>query len=250
MATSDELAAMLAHELAEMDGMDEDSLFELRWSGGPCPEPLGDAWNMDYLPKGERLAAVVERQVRMLRLALAGLIDFWHEHGHHGDMQQAVSHAQLALEPLRWDALFLRHPWQRHPWQRDPWQRDPEQPPKEHGALEEAKDLAGHYMAQRDEERARMARAVQALGIAGQCIHAAANDQWQSFDAVADDFEEAVAEVMNGTGAVTVTPASMRQAVAQCEIEHSGDWCETCPTVDACRIRGACSPFLGKPRAP
>ena len=91
---------------------------------------------------------------------------------------------------------------------------------------------------------------VQALGIAGQCIHAAANDQWQSFDAVADDFEEAVAEVMNGTGAVTVTPASMRQAVAQCEIEHSGDWCETCPTVDACRIRGACSPFLGKPRAP
>lgn len=45
---------------------------------------------------------------------------------------------------------------------------------------------------------------------------------------------------------VTITPQSMRQAVAQCEIELSGDWCETCPTVDACRIRGSCSPFLGK----
>lgn len=62
MATNDELSAMLAHELAQMDGMDEDGLFELRWSGGTCPEPLGDAWNMDYLPKGERLAAVVEQQ--------------------------------------------------------------------------------------------------------------------------------------------------------------------------------------------
>lgn len=49
---------------------------------------------------------------------------------------------------------------------------------------------------------------------------------------------------------LTITPQSMRHAVAQCEIELCGDWCETCPTVDACRIRGACSPFLGKPRAP
>ena len=113
MATNDELAAMLAHEMAEIDGMDEDGLFELRWSGGACPEPLGDAWNMDYLPKGERLAAVVEQQVLTLRLALAGLIDFWHEHGHHGDMHAAISHAALALTPMRWDALFLRNPWQR-----------------------------------------------------------------------------------------------------------------------------------------
>lgn len=243
MATGDELAAMLAYELAEMDGLDEDGLFELRWSGGACPEPLGDAWNMDYMPKGERLAAIVEQQVRVLRLALAGLIDFWHEHGHHGDMQQAVSHAQLALEPMRWDALFLRHPWQR-----DPAQTTTEAKTK--NALEEAEALAGHYMAQRDEERARMARAVQAIGLAQQCINAAANDHWQSFDALTDDFDDAVAEVMNGVGAVTVTPAAMREAVAQCEIAIGGDWCETCPTVDACRIRGACSPFLGKPRRP
>ena len=51
MDKDDDLAALLAHELAQMDGMDEDGLFELRWSGGTCPEPLGDAWNMDYLPK-------------------------------------------------------------------------------------------------------------------------------------------------------------------------------------------------------
>lgn len=62
-------------------------------------------------------------------------------------------------------------------------------------ALEEANDLAGHYMAQRDEERKRMALAVQALGIAGQCIHAAANDQWASFDALSDDFNDALAAV-------------------------------------------------------
>lgn len=117
MDKDDDLAALLAHELAQMDGMDEDGLFELRWSGGTCPEPLGDAWNMDYLPKGERLAATVEQYVRVLRLALAGLVDFWHEHGHHGDMHEAVSKAALALEPMRWDALFLRNPWQRDPAQ-------------------------------------------------------------------------------------------------------------------------------------
>jgi hypothetical protein len=69
METNDELAALLANKLAEMDNMDEDALFSLRWSGGTAPEPMGDAWNMDYLPKGEQLAAVVEQQVRTLRLA-------------------------------------------------------------------------------------------------------------------------------------------------------------------------------------
>lgn len=64
-----------------------------------------------------------------------------------------------------------------------------------------------------------------------------------------DDVNEFVARVLKDDAAsqrVTITPQSMRQAVAQCEIELGGDWCETCPTVDACRIRGACSPFLGK----
>lgn len=60
-----------------------------------------------------------------------------------------------------------------------------------------------------------------------------------------DDVNEFVAKVLK-SDTVTITPQSMRQAVAQCEIELGGDWCETCPTVDACRIRGACSPFLGK----
>jgi len=113
MDKDDDLAALLAYELAQMDSMDEDGLFELRWSGGNCPEPLGDAWNMDYLPKGERLAASVEQYVNVLRKSLDGLINFWYEHGHHGDMHEAVKLAALALEPMRWDALFLRNPWQR-----------------------------------------------------------------------------------------------------------------------------------------
>lgn len=117
MATNDELAALLANKLAEMDHMDEDGLFELRWSGGTYPEPLGDAWNMDYLPKGERLAASVEQYVNVLRKSLDGLVNFWYEHGHHGDMHEAVKLAALALEPMRWDALFLRNPWQRDPAQ-------------------------------------------------------------------------------------------------------------------------------------
>ena len=107
-------------------------------------------------------------------------------------------------------------------------------------ALQEANDLAGHYMAQRDEERRRMARAVQALGIAGQCIHAAANDHWQSFDALSDDFDDAVSEVMNAAGAVTVTPESMRQAVAQADQMLAVDMCSNCMTPDACYLRGHC----------
>ena len=111
-------------------------------------------------------------------------------------------------------------------------------------ALEEADALAGHYMAQRDEERGRMARAVQALGIAGQCIHAAANDQWPSFDRLSDDFDDAVAEVvaevMSAAGAVKVTPESMRQAVAQADQMLTGDLCSNCLTLDACYLRGQC----------
>ena len=107
-------------------------------------------------------------------------------------------------------------------------------------ALEEADALAGHYMAQRDEERGRMARAVQALGIAGQCIHAAANDQWPSFDRLSDDFDDAVAEVMSAAGAVKVTPESMRQAVAQANQMLAVDLCSNCLTPDACSLRGQC----------
>ena len=107
-------------------------------------------------------------------------------------------------------------------------------------ALQETADIAGHYMAQRDEERGRMARAVQALGIAGQCIHAAANDQWASFDALSDDFDDAVAEVMTANGALKITPESMRQAVAQADQMLAVDLCSNCLTPDACYLRGQC----------
>ena len=107
-------------------------------------------------------------------------------------------------------------------------------------ALEETGDIADHLMAQRDEERGRMARAVQALGIAGQCIHAAANDQWPSFDRLSDDFDDAVTEVMSAACAVKVTPESMRQAVAQADQMLAVDLCSNCLTPDACYLRGQC----------
>ena len=107
-------------------------------------------------------------------------------------------------------------------------------------ALEETADIAGHFWAQRDEERARMARAVLALGLASQCIHAAANDQWQSFDALSDDFDDAMAEVMKDSGAVAITPASMRQAVAAADKMLAVDLCSNCLTPDACYLRGQC----------
>lgn len=39
---------------------------------------------------------------------------------------------------------------------------------------------------------------------------------------------------------VTITPSSMRQAVAQCEVEL-GKFCDNCPTDDACTLRGRCA---------
>ena len=59
----DKVAALIASELAALDGYDPNDpnsgLYDLRWSGGPTPEPEGDAWNMDYMPKGEHIAAAV-----------------------------------------------------------------------------------------------------------------------------------------------------------------------------------------------
>jgi hypothetical protein len=58
-----EVAVLIASELARIDGYDPEDqhggLYDLRWSGGPNPEPEGDAWHMDYLPKGERIAAIL-----------------------------------------------------------------------------------------------------------------------------------------------------------------------------------------------
>jgi hypothetical protein len=57
------LSVQIACALARMDGYDatdrECGLYDLRWSGGPNPEPEGDAWSMEYLPKGERIAEVI-----------------------------------------------------------------------------------------------------------------------------------------------------------------------------------------------
>jgi len=59
----EDLAVIIASELARIDGYDPEDqhsgLYELRWTGFPTPEPEGDAWNMDYLPKAERIAKAI-----------------------------------------------------------------------------------------------------------------------------------------------------------------------------------------------
>ncbi len=56
-------AEALAAELAKEDGYDINDmncgLYDLRWSSGTSPEPLGDAWSMDYLPRAERIVAAL-----------------------------------------------------------------------------------------------------------------------------------------------------------------------------------------------
>lgn len=49
----------IAALLADFDGMDLDSLHTLRWSGGAQPEPMGDAWCMDYLPRAEAIVRLL-----------------------------------------------------------------------------------------------------------------------------------------------------------------------------------------------
>lgn len=65
----------IACALAEADGFDPDDqhggLYDLRWSGGPAPEPLGDAWTMDYLPRAEQIAK------RLTRALSAAQIEGW-----------------------------------------------------------------------------------------------------------------------------------------------------------------------------
>src|SRR5690606_30500832 len=63
MSAQDKLITAIAGELARVDGYDPDDqhggLYDLRWSGGPTPEPEGDAWSMDYLPTAERIAKAI-----------------------------------------------------------------------------------------------------------------------------------------------------------------------------------------------
>lgn len=59
-----DVVTAIACELARIDGYDPEDqhggLYDIRWSGGPTPEPEGDAWNMDYLPKAERIAMAIK----------------------------------------------------------------------------------------------------------------------------------------------------------------------------------------------
>lgn len=58
------MAMVIAEYLAMSDGYDPDDrncgLYDLRWSGGTNPEPVGDAWTMDYLSKAERIVELLD----------------------------------------------------------------------------------------------------------------------------------------------------------------------------------------------
>lgn len=58
-----DMVTVIACELAKIDGYGPDDthggLYDLRWSSGANPEPVGDAWNMDYFPKAERIAEAI-----------------------------------------------------------------------------------------------------------------------------------------------------------------------------------------------
>lgn len=60
---ADDQIRVIACALAEIDGYDpkdlNGGLYDLRWSGGASPEPEGDAWHMDYLPKAKKIAAAL-----------------------------------------------------------------------------------------------------------------------------------------------------------------------------------------------
>lgn len=77
-----DLAVAIASALADFDGMDEASLHTLRWSYGAQPEPMGDAWCMDYLPRGEAIARLLAARPSPPHVADAldgGRLDFLHE---------------------------------------------------------------------------------------------------------------------------------------------------------------------------
>lgn len=62
-----ESTAALAATLAEIDGAEDARLHQLRWTYGSSPEPIGDVWELEYLPKGERLARTVIKQFDKLQ---------------------------------------------------------------------------------------------------------------------------------------------------------------------------------------
>lgn len=61
--------AAIASELARIDGYDPEDeqggLYHVVWSGQP-PEPMGDVWNLEYMPKAKRIAKALGYHERAL----------------------------------------------------------------------------------------------------------------------------------------------------------------------------------------
>lgn len=102
---ADDMTRAIACALAKIDGYDPEDLncglYELRWSGGPNPEPEGDAWHMDYLPKAEKIAATIASaaaQGTVLAAPAADALDAFE--------QRMIDWAQAdALDAKRWRML-------------------------------------------------------------------------------------------------------------------------------------------------
>jgi len=59
-------AHIIACALAAYEGYDPDDkhggLYDVKWSGGSEPEPLGDLFSLEYLPRAERIVAALNQQ--------------------------------------------------------------------------------------------------------------------------------------------------------------------------------------------
>lgn len=63
MDMREKIACAVAEKLIELDGLTMDDAMTLQWQGNP-PEPYGDAWNADYLPKGGVIADAIIAALR------------------------------------------------------------------------------------------------------------------------------------------------------------------------------------------
>ena len=59
-AETEQIACVIGATLAKLEGMSEDDLSRVKWSGGAVPEPEGDMWTLEYMPRGMSIAFALQ----------------------------------------------------------------------------------------------------------------------------------------------------------------------------------------------
>lgn len=65
---TEDFAASIAGCLSDFDGMDEERLNQLIWSGNP-PEPEGDVWCVEYMRRAYSIQGIIKNFAKNLREA-------------------------------------------------------------------------------------------------------------------------------------------------------------------------------------